>query len=150
MSVHYGIWDVVLLVVVSIQAPLIAYMRNPKWKAIIFSLPIPSTLATMALGHPIDATNSIGLIAFLLYTHGVRWLHQDIKVPIIPSIVLSALGYCVLGIIMGKIIPDTALSFWVSSAAAFVIGFVLYKITPAKKERDYRSLLPIWMKFPMI
>ena len=75
-------WDFVLMVVVTIMATLIAYLDKPKWKAFVLSLPIPFTLAVMAVGKPIGIANVMGLLLLLAYTHSVRILHQRVMMPI--------------------------------------------------------------------
>ena len=107
-------WDVVLVVAISVQATVLAYLQQPRWKAFMLSLPIPFTLMTLAAGRPIDATNVLGLFLLLLFTHGVRWLHYGVRMPIIPAIFLSALGYCVLGSLAVPLLPRTDAAFWLA------------------------------------
>ena len=60
-------------------------------------IPLPFTVAALAVGRPSDATNVWGLVLLYCFTHAVRLLHYRLRVPIIPAIVAAALGYCVLG-----------------------------------------------------
>jgi len=55
-------WDIILIVVVSITGTFAAYIPHPKWKAFLLLIPIPFTLAVLALGRPIDATNMSALL----------------------------------------------------------------------------------------
>ena len=89
-SMTIGVWDLVLVVVVSIQATILAYLHHPLWKGFMLLLPMPFTVAFLALGRPVDATNILGLVTLLIYTHGVRLLHDQMGVPIVPAIVLAA------------------------------------------------------------
>ena len=68
-------WDLLLVIVISVQATVLAYLQQPRWKAFMLSLPVPFTLMVLAAGRPIDVTNVLGLFLLLLFTHGVRWLH---------------------------------------------------------------------------
>ena len=120
MPVHIGSWDMLLLIVVSVQATVLAYLPQPRWKAFILSLPLPFTVASLAVGQPIGATNALGIPLFFLYAQAVRILHYDLRIPIIPSIVLSALGYVVLGTLLAAVLPDTEAAFWLASAGAFM------------------------------
>ena len=145
-----GIWDLVLLVAVTAQATMLAYLHHPKWKALLFTLPIPFSLATMAIGRPIDATNVMGLNVLLVFTHGVRVLHQRFRSPILPAIVVSAAAYCVIGWALAQVLPANDVSFWIACAATFALGVVLFKLTPHHVEPGHRSPLPVWVKAPMI
>ena len=53
-------------------------------------MPIPFCFAVMSVARPIDASNAVGLLMLLLFTHGVRWLHYHAGQKIIVSIALSA------------------------------------------------------------
>lgn len=150
MSLHVGLWDLGLLVVVSIQATLIAYLPHPRWKALLLSLPFPFTVATLALGRPLNATHVMGLPLLLIFTQGVRMMHQQGRVPIVPAIVLAALSYCLLGGILARLLPDTAIAFWGACIGNFTLGALLCRWLPYQEEPGYRSPLPVWVKLPMV
>ena len=88
-TLNFSPWDIVLVVVVTVQATALAYMRQPRMKAFLLSLPLPFTIIALAMNRPIDATNVMGLVLLLLLTHAVRILHQNFRVPIIPTICLE-------------------------------------------------------------
>lgn len=150
MHISFGIWDIALLVVVTIQATVLSYVHAPKWKAFVWSLPIPFTLASLALGRPIDATNVMGLNALLIYTHGVRLLHQRFRLPIVPVIIVCALAYCAIGWRLSRALSADDTTFWITAAGTFGLGVVLYLATPHKEEPGHRSPLPVWVKLPAI
>lgn len=150
MRVYVGPWDVLLLIIVSMQATVLAYLSQPRWKAFILSLPLPFTVASLAVGQPIGATNALGIPLFFLYTQAVRVLHYSLRVSIIPSIVLSALGYVVLGTLLAAVLPDTEAAFWLASAGAFLLGMGLLRCMPHHSEPAYRSPLPVWLKLPTV
>ena len=104
-TIVIGPWDLLLIAAVSVQATVLAYLYHPRWKALVLTLPIPFTMASLALGRPIDATNILGLGLLLLFTHGVRVLHQRLRLPIVAAIVLSALAYCVAGWALAGVPP---------------------------------------------
>jgi hypothetical protein len=62
MDIHLTLWDCLLIAVVSPQVALMAYLHHPRWKAFVLSLPLPFSVASLAVGRPVDATNIIGLI----------------------------------------------------------------------------------------
>ena len=148
--INLGFWDIALLVLVSSQATLLAYLSHPKWKALILALPIPFTLAALALGAPVDASNVVALNVLLAFTHGVRLLHNKAGVPIIPSIALSALGYCLAGAFLKSVLPRSDLSFWAACILTLLVAAVTHHLFPRGEEPNHRTPLPPWLKFPMV
>jgi hypothetical protein len=143
-------WDILLVIVISVQATVLAYLPQPRWKAFALSLPVPFTLMVLAAGRPIDVTNVLGLFLLLLFTHGVRWLHYELRLPIIPAIVLSTLGYCVVGTLAAPLLPRTDAAFWIAWVFVVVLGIYLILRLPERVEPDYRPQLPVWIKLPVI
>ncbi len=150
MSISIGPWDVLLVLLVSTQATILAYLKPPKWKAFVFSLPIPFTFSTLAVGRPVGASNVLGLVVLFCYAQGVRLLYQRAHVPIVLAILLAALGYCAAGALMAPIVPGTDLAFWLAVAGVFALGAALYLALPRRNEPEYRSPLPVWVKLPII
>lgn len=142
--------DILLIVAVSVQATVLAYLHAPRWKAFLLTLPIPFTLATLAVGRPLDATNVAGMVVLLGYTHAVRVLHYRLRMPIIVSIVLAAFGYCIAGTLLARVLPATDTAFWVSCGVVLIIGTAFYLSIGPRKEEGHRSPLPVWAKLPAI
>lgn len=132
------------------QGTIIAYLHRPKWKALLLCLPVPFTIAALALGRPINATHVTGLLVFLLYAHAVRWLYVGARVPIVPAIALSAVGYCVAGGFLAQEIPRTDAMFWTSAGVTFAVALALHACTADRCEPGHRTPLPIWVKLPII
>jgi len=143
-------WDLVLLAVVSLQGTLLAYLPHPKWKALIMTLPIPFTLASLAIGAPIDATHVVALNLLLAYTHGVRLVHDRLKLPILLAIFLSAAGYVLAGALLRPIIPRTAAAFWTACVLTLFIAGAAHALFRLRREPDHRSHLPVWIKIPIV
>jgi len=150
MGITIGAWDVALIVAASLQATAIAYVHSPKWKALVLTFPIPFTLSSLALGRPVDATNVLGMVPLFLFTHGVRWMHYGWKVPILPAIVASALGYCAVGAAAAPFVPSSPAAFWVAAPAVFALGVAVHLLTRSRTEPGHRSPLPVWIKLPVI
>jgi hypothetical protein len=149
-NISLSVWDVVLVVVVSMQATILAYLHHPLWKGFMLLLPIPFTVAFLALGRPVDATNILGLVALLVYAHGVRILRNQIGIPIIPAIVLAAVSYGVIGGIVAQLVPATDSAFAVSVVGSVILGGMLHLLLPDKQEPGHRSPLPIPVKLAII
>lgn len=145
-----GTWDIVLLVVVSSQATLLAYLDHPRWKALILALPIPFTLAALAVGAPVNATNVAALNVLLAFIHAVRLLYDKAHMPIVPSIVVSAAGYCAAGALLKSVIPDTGLAFWIACVLTLGVAGATHHAFRRGIEHDHNSPLKPWVKFPMV
>ncbi|MHB1356930.1 MAG: hypothetical protein ACYCZF_13260 [Anaerolineae bacterium] len=148
--VMIGTWDIILIIAVSVMGTALAYVRAARWKALFISLPIPFTISTLALGQPIAASNASGLIVLFFYTQAVRLLFIHVKLPIVLAIVLSALGYIGVGAALSPIIPKSDWAFYITVALAFTMGVLCYRLLPHRVEPSQRSLLPIWVKLPII
>jgi hypothetical protein len=151
-----GFWDVVLLVVVTLQATVHAYVPDAQWKAFIYLLPFPFTAAALALNRPIDTTNIWALLLLLFYTHGVRLLHINLRMPIRATIAVMLLGCAVLGLILAPALTflqnhySFPLVFWPSCAGILALSLVIQRAMPTRDEPAQRTPAPLWMKLPTI
>jgi len=143
-------WDIVLVLVVSGQATVLAYIYAPKWKAFILSLLFPFTVAVLAVGRPLDATNVLGLALLVFFTHGIRILHYDFHLSIISSIILATAGYCVLGTMLAGVLSSNDFVFWTSCLFVAGVAIWLLVIFSHSEEKGHRTPLPIWVKLPLI
>ena len=150
MDIDIGTWDLALIATVSLHATAIAYAHRPKWKALLLSLPVPFTLATLALDVPFEATHVAGLVLLLFFTHGVRWLHLGAGLGIVPSIVLSATGYCLIGSGLSQILSQSEAAFWLSAVPVGALSLALCFLLPHRDEPGHRSPLPLWLKLPIV
>jgi len=149
-SVEIGVWDVVLVLAVSVQGTIVAYLHKPKWKALLLGVPVPFTIASLALGHDVDATHVTGLLVRLLCLHAVRWLYVGARVPIVAAVALSGVGYCVAGGLLADVMPRTDWMFWTGAGVAFAVALVLRAWMGERAEPGHRTPLPIWVKLPII
>jgi hypothetical protein len=147
---HLGFWDLGLVIVVSLQATLLAYLARPQWKAIVLSLPVPFTVATMAVGQRPNITHVLGLVLLFSYTHGVRLLSARLRLPILFAIVTAAVGYGVAAGLLAPWLPRGEAAFWWASLAVLALAVGLFRALPQRHEPDYRSALPVWLKLPII
>jgi len=146
----FGFWDYALLLLVSTQATLLASIPNPRWKAFITALPIPFTLAALALGRPVGPSHVVALNVLLAYAFAVRFLHEKAGWPIIPSIAAAAVGYTLTGAALRYVLPETHAAFWISIVlTGAVAAAVRFRFNPPA-EPGHRKVLPPWLKFPMV
>ena len=149
MTLQVGVWDLLLVLVVSAQALLLAYAVDPRWKAVYSTLPLPFTVAYLAVGLPVAATNMLALPLLLLYYQVVRVLYQRWNVPIVPAIALAVLTYGVVGAVLAQALSSTEATFWLASAAVWLAGIVFLAKNPRRTEAGHRSPLPIYLKLPI-
>ena len=147
---HIGPWDIALVAGVSLQATALAYMYHPRWKALLYGLPIPFTLASMSLAQPVGVTHMAGLLLMPLYMQAIRITYQVWRWPIVLSIALGAGIYVVAGCLLAGVLPDTDAAFWISAAVTWVAGLAIFWATPHRDEPGHRSPLPIWIKLPIM
>ncbi|MHB0878408.1 MAG: hypothetical protein ACYC5O_20420 [Anaerolineae bacterium] len=150
MPFGFGPWDLVLIVAVSIQATVLAYLRQPRLKTFTYFLPFPFTLAILSLGKPVDATNVLGMAVLMFYIQAVRILYNVVRLPIVVSIGLAALGYTAIGALMAPVVPHGGAAFWLALLAMLVLAIVLYFWMPHRQEPDHRTTLPVYIKMPII
>ncbi|MDX2226964.1 MAG: hypothetical protein SFY92_07745 [Verrucomicrobiae bacterium] len=127
-----------------------AYLHAPRWKAFVYSLPFPFTVAVFTAGGRIEDANILGLLVLLVYIHTVRILHHRFGWPIILSIIAAALTYCLLGAGLFRILPRTDFSFWTSAGLTLAIAATVLKIHPHREEPGHRTELPLHRKLPLI
>lgn len=150
MFQNFGTWDYILMVVVSIQSLIVAYLAKPTWKVILVALPFPFTATMMAVGRPIGDSNLIGLLLYFIYVQFVRIFYSRWKMPIIPSIIISVIIYCSLGVALLRILPESQVSFWILSGLIWIFGVILLRHTTFKIEQEYKSPLPVYIKLPVV
>jgi len=144
---NINLWDLLLLIAVSSMGVVIASLHDPRWKALVMSLPLPFTISFLSVGQPLDVTNIFAINVLLAYTHGVHLLHYRLRMPIILSIILSALGYCLIGGVCVRILPRTAMAFWLTCAGTMAFGAWLHLNLPARVEPGHRNPLPLPVKY---
>ena len=146
----FGLWDFILIGVVSIQAGILSYISDPKKKSLVLVFPFPFTIATISLGTQVNATHVLGLIDLAIFTYGVRFLHSKVKLNIIFSIIFCAAIYCIIGLYLARILPDTEILFWISVILVLFVAIMLALFTQRPYENPYRTDLPVYIKLPII
>ena len=149
-SIHLGWWDAALLLAVTGQATAVAYLRQPRWKVLMLSLPVPFTLACLALGQPVGATHAGGVTLILLYTHAVRLLHYNLRMPIVAAIAIATGADCLIATTLAPVLPTTGVAFWTAAGVAFALALAMLLRTAARNEPGHRTPLPLWIKLPII
>jgi hypothetical protein len=143
-------WDIALIAVVSVMGTAVAYLRHPEHKAFVLMLPVPFTLATLALGRPVDATHVLAMGLLFGFTIGVWALRVRWRWPILAAIAVCAAGYGLAGAGIARRRPAGDAAFWASAALMLVASLALIRALPYRAEPHHRTPLPIWVKLPVI
>ena len=146
----WSIADIALIAAVTTMGVAVAYFHNPELKATVLMLPVPFTLATLAVGRPIDATNVLAIPALFGYTFLVWLLRQRLRLPILAAIAVSATAYCLFGAAVARWRPTDDTTFWTAAAATMLAGVGIVRILPHREEPGHRTPLPVWIKTPAI
>jgi len=146
MTNLFDYWDLALVIGVSLQTTLLAFVRSPRWKALLYSLPVPFTLANLSLGQPVNVTHAAGMLNLILYLNMVRWLHKGLRLHIVPAITLSAGLYVAIGATLNAVLPDTGAAFWVTVCVSAAVSLILLFAVPHREEEGHRSELPVPVK----
>lgn len=149
-NIQLGFWDIMLFVAVSVQAVMVAYLYDPRWKALLYTLPIPFTISSMSIGQRIGASNALGLIFLMIFSHLVRLLYYRLRVPIVLSIIISAALYCVLSLATAKILPQSESAFWLCVLGVAAMAFLYRAVVRADEDQGQKSTLAVWLKVPAI
>lgn len=144
-----GLYDVLLVIVVTLQTTALAYLYNPRWKALVYGIPFPYTLASLAVGRPMNASNVLAVLLLLVYSHTVRILHTRLNVPISLSIIAGLLLDGVIGMLLAPHIPQTNFMFWASVALVIALGLLILGIMPPREEPGHKTPLAPAIKITM-
>jgi len=147
---EWSVADVALIVTVTAMGVAVAYLENPEHKATVMMLPVPFTMATLAVGRPVDVTNVIAIGAFFGYWLLVWLLRMRLQMPTLVAIPLAVVGYCVCGLAIAHVPPTGDAVFWIAVLATMSVGMALVRFLPSHEEPHHRSPLPVWIKAPTI
>jgi len=147
---EWGIYDFLLVAVVSLMAGGIAYVKSPCWKAFLSLLPLPSTLAILALNQPVDASFLLGLLLTALFYYLAFALHHKCNLPIVPAIAVAAVAYGLTGMAALPILPNSPKIFFVVLGFLVFLGVILGHALQNVKEEGYRTSLPPYVKLPLV
>lgn len=145
-----GVYDFLLIAVVSLMAGGVAYVKSPQWKAFLSLLPLPSTLAILAVNQPVDASFLLGLLLTALFYYLAFALHHTCGQPIVPAIAVAAVAYGVAGMAVLPVLPNSPKMFWVAFGFLIFLGVILSHSLQNVREEGYRTSLPPYVKLPLV
>jgi hypothetical protein len=139
-------WNLALVAVVMAMMTAMALLRDPRRKALVMTLPLPFTVASLTLGTPLDAAHVAALSLLFLYTLGVYVLHRRAHLPLLLCILLMAAAFLGSATLLNARLPRTDASFWTVCALTLVAGVLL--LTQLRRGRGVGrvSELPLALK----
>lgn len=153
MALHWPVltcWDGLLVGAVTCQATLLAYLHHPLLKSLVLSLPIPFTLAMLAVDQPVNVTHVAAFGLLLLFYHVVRVAYRVWRWPIVLAIGAALAVHVALASTLCGLLPRNAGAFWLVTGLVTALALALCAIYPHQPERGYRTPLPVWLKLPAI
>lgn len=144
-----GPWDVALMASVTGLVGVMAVLRDPRRKAYVMTFPVPFTVAALAVGRRIDASNVLALMLLFAYASAVYVLHRRSKLWLVPSIVLGASGFVAVGLLLQRADLTSDRAFWWSSATVLLTATALWWGLPDREERGSARELPLHWKVPL-
>jgi hypothetical protein len=145
-----NVWDATLIGAVTAMVALMAVLREPRRKALVLAFPVPFTIASLALGRPVDTSHVTGLSLLFAYTVGVWSLHRKAGVPLLAAISLSAAGFVVIAAWLDPLLPRGEAGFWGSVLATALLGSALLTTLAPSQEPGDRRPLPLAVKLPAV
>lgn len=131
------------------MATAVAYVSHPKWKAFIITLPVPFTFAVLSVGRPIGADHVLALVILFVFAKSVWMLHNVLRWPILAAVATAAVLYAATAAAMVSSVQRTAVAFWWSEAVVLSLAVMLLRFYPERREAEYRTPLPLWIKLPL-
>jgi hypothetical protein len=125
----------------------IAYLHNPRLKALVYSMPVPFTCAYLATGMPINATHLLGVALIIAYNWVVYFAHTRWRLPLGVAISVSVAVY-VGGAALFCSLSHVSL-LWVVGPIALAWLLVVVAYRP-HEEPWHRDAMPWWLKLPLV
>lgn len=143
-----------MIVIVTAQSAALSWLRQPRHKALVLTLPIPFTCAMFAVARPIDATHALGMLNLAGFILMVRYLYMTCKVNIIAAIACCIALYCLLGVAIAQVMPievaQKTVVFYSCIAVVLVMCAVMKRMLRQVTEEATRSPVPVAVKVPII
>ena len=143
------IYDIAFALVIGIVIAVIASVKSPRTKALIYSLPIPISLTLIATGGHVNTSHVIGLFLVTLFLWLVTFLKER-GMNIVLSDIIAAVAYVGVGYVL---IAFTKIPFYVEVIGYVVIWLVFvtfYRETKTRvSKRKTKRVNPL-LKFPIV
>lgn len=142
---NYAVSALVLACFVTV----IAYLKAPRAKVLVFSFPVPFTCAYLATEIPINPTHIAGMSLMLGYHWFVLLLRVRFKLPIFPVIVLCATGYVLGAALLRPLAPMQWL--FIPMLLIWLVGWGIFvRLYKPAAHAPHPATAPWWIKLPTV
>ena len=145
--------EIAMMVIVTVQVLIIAYLQSPRAKSMVYMLPIPVSTALGTTGRGIDATHLVGMAAVWAFMWLAWLLHSRWGLHIVLADACSAIFYCLVSLACAKTIPvDSGLGsglYW-ACALVLLVGSAAALLLPCPVEPGHRSSMPVALKAVLV
>jgi hypothetical protein len=126
----FSSWDPWLILSVTTMGVAIAVIPQPSAKAAILTLPIPFSIAFLAVAAPVGVEHVAALGLLFAFVVSVWLFHERYRLAIVPSIITAATLYVVTGGWLRTLLSEAL--FWPLCAAIFVGSCVFLMAFPPR------------------
>ena len=142
--------DIALIVIVTSMAAGIAYLHDPRLKALLYTIPLPFLAARYASGVPVDATHVLGVFTTLAFLSLTLLGLRRFRLPIAVAEGIGIAVFCGIGFAVGRWVPSSDAAFWVAVAVVVPALLALRLFLKPVHEPGHRTQMPVWIKVPLI
>lgn len=129
---------------------VMARLRSDKAKSLVYSLPIPITVALLATGSHITGLTFVGILLANLFLWGIYYLYQMLKLPILLADIMMAGSYILVGYLLSKVvIVPVAVAIITYPALWIIVMFVAVRQPPMTRAPTVAPL-SLWIKAPIV
>lgn len=141
--------SIIFALVIGAVITAITVVKNPRVKALIYSLPIPMTVALITTGGEVDGTHIMGValvtaflwLVMVLYVKGIHIIVADI---------VAALSYVAVGYVLVTFVSLPVYVVAIIYAVLWGLFAVLYKHPKAKKAQPSQPAVHPAYKFSAV
>lgn len=126
---------------------IMAYIRSPQTKALVYSLPVPFSCAYLATRLPIQATHIWGLALVVGYNWLVYALRARARWPLILVIILGAAWYFVNAMMLRPLAGRSLLPVSLVVCLIWLVTLLFYR---PQEQPEHRSFAAWYVKAPLI
>ncbi|WP_326557072.1 hypothetical protein [Micromonospora sp. NBC_01796] len=142
-------WTTVLLVAAVVWS--VSLIRSVRWRAFVYSLPLPMTVALAGTGFPVDGTQVLGVVALNLFFLTVTVAYHRFKVPILLADLLGLAVYLGLSAALLQVAPLPFVPVLVGVLGLWsVVMLLLPRWAGPLPPAPQRHPLPALLRLPVI
>jgi hypothetical protein len=140
--------NIISAIAVGIIILIMALLKSGYLKALIYSLPIPITIALIATGGTVNETNIIGLFLLILYLWLMVFLVKR-GMNVYVADIVAVIAYVVVGYVAITYIKLPFEVTLIIYAIFWVLYAILYRHKVSREVKSSKRLNPV-VKFPIV